>query len=938
MKNKRFFVKLLVYVSITLVILAMVAFLFTYRIRKMLTNAAGDDLKETVMQTAVQIDSKIESKLFIVDTFAKQLEVNIKEARLRAEKLKKQYGYSRVGVVNLSGKALVGKDIAIKDYVCIQNAFHGNSSISISDESGDLVAAAAIYNGSKIKYVVYAVTPYEKLCSEFSVAIYGGKGQILITDSKKIIVPMSDHDKMDKLVGEMSKSGGKKSGYMKELIDNMANSYSVVEYFPESKLKGYFVGCASVFDNNWYVMTLLPSDVLMSEYNKIIVLVIIVFGFLIILFGIAMSYLVQANEKQKESEALRAAKEAAEVANRTKSNFLANMSHEIRTPINAVLGMDEMILRDSKEENIIEYAANIDSAGKTLLSLINDILDFSKIESGKMELIQNEYSMSSVLNDIANMLNQRAADKNLEFILNISPDIPDRLFGDEVKMRQIITNLLTNAVKYTKEGSISLNVDCSVNTDDKGNLIHGDKRIDDEGRSIFRISVKDTGCGISEENINKLFDSFERIDEKKHRNIEGTGLGLAITKSFVNLMDGEIFVESTYGEGSEFIVVLPQKVVSDEPMGDFAGKFHENLLKRKAYKESFIAPDASVLVVDDNKMNLTVVEGLLRSTRIRLNTAESGKEAIELAKKQKYDVILLDHMMPVMDGIETLNALKEQNLIDDTPVIALTANAISGAKDMYISKGFDDYLSKPITGSQLEEKLMKWLPSELVTATEETAQADEAEGENIEFITAIKECGYIEYKTALSYSSGGAAGVMENVKTFIDNADTNINNITNAFEASDAKMYGIAAHTLKSNLGFIGAVRLADFAKDLEMAGKSEDWDTIKKQNEVFMHEIEAINIELKKCLGVEESEQTAVMADDKIIELCEKLKDFADCYDIVSLEEIAGIFEKNKSNIRNSTEEDISKTIEDLKDSVTDIDMEKVVEISDHILSWING
>lgn len=388
---------------------------------------------------------------------------------------------------------------------------------------------------------------------------------------------------------------------------------------------------------------------------------------------------------------------------KAKSEFLSNMSHEIRTPINAVLGMNEMIQRESDNEQISEYSRNIASSGSMLLALINDILDLSKIESGKVAIIRVEYQLSTVCNDLMNMIKDRAGKKNLGLKLKINPQIPNYLYGDEVRIRQIVLNLLTNAVKYTETGTITVNVDF-VN--------RSKSQID------LKISVKDTGRGIKKTDINKLFTSFQRLEEAHNKNIEGTGLGLAIVGGYVKLMHGKIDVVSDYGKGSEFIVTIPQKVVKHDEIGEFDFKFNKPSAKTSSYKPTFKAPRAKILAVDDNNMNLIVVKNLLKATDIRIDFAHSGQECLDKVRNEFYDVILLDHMMPEMDGTECLRILKDQKLINKTPVIALTANALSGAKEEYVRLGFDDYISKPIVPLELENMLKHWLPGWLIDVTQ----------------------------------------------------------------------------------------------------------------------------------------------------------------------------------------------------------------------------
>ena len=555
----------------------------------------------------------------------------------------------------------------------------------------------------------------------------------------------------------------------------------------------------------------------------------------------------------RATEMARMEERRAKAANEAKSNFLANMSHEIRTPINAVLGMNEVILRECKDEKILEYSQNIEAAGRTLLSLINDILDFSKIEAGSMEIHESEYELSSVLNDIYNMISIKAQQKSLELILDVDSDLPDKLFGDEMRFRQVVVNVLNNAVKYTQEGSVTLKVT-------------GDKNYD--GTINLKIDVTDTGMGIKEDDIGKLFEKFKRLDIDKNRTVEGSGLGLAITSSLLELMGGSISAKSTYGQGSTFTIILPQVIRDETKIGNFKERINRSIKERKTYKEKFTAPEAEILVVDDTPMNHVVIKELLRPTMIHIESARSGMECLDKQHQKKYDIIFLDYRMPGMDGTETFDAIKkdENSPNKDTPIIVLTANAITGARDNFLKIGFDDYLSKPVESDKLEATLIKFLPEDKViftriedednavtveTAIEQTKIQDDSANwmdklEEIDAKEGLKNCGTVD-----SYISI--------LKVYYESVDDSRSNIEKAFAEENWKDYTSYVHSLKSTSRTIGALKLSDLSAQLEKAGNENDIETIRK------HQDELLNLYLKiKCSMDSITEIAGIQEEDK--------------------------------------------------------------------------
>lgn len=412
--------------------------------------------------------------------------------------------------------------------------------------------------------------------------------------------------------------------------------------------------------------------------------------------------LFQNSIYRSSNRTARQRKQEIEELNQAQNRFFSSMSHEIRTPINTIIGLNEMILRETTSDEIAADAKDIQTASKMLLALINDILDMSKIESGKMDIVPVSYHVGDMLSEIVNMIWVRAKEKGLEFHIDVDQKMPSQLLGDEVRIKQILINVLNNAVKYTAEGSITLSIQC---------------RRQEHGRAQIVYSVADTGMGIKKENIPYLFSAFKRVDEEKNRHIEGTGLGLSIVKQLVDLMGGDISVNSVYTKGTTFIITIPQEIVSEEEIGNIDIEARHAINARKYYKRSFEAPRARILIVDDNDANLMVEAKLLRDTKVQTETAGSGAECLQKTLKNRYDVILMDHLMPEMDGVVCLHEIRAQagGLNQETPVIILTANAGSENQKLYKREGFDGYLTKPVTGGQLEAELLRHLPEEIVT-------------------------------------------------------------------------------------------------------------------------------------------------------------------------------------------------------------------------------
>ncbi len=835
MKNKISSGKTRIIILLTsfVVVLMLVGLLMSSKLNELIQNYAEKQVTRQADTIAELLEEQLVAEISDLNNISGYIEGQPEEIDKHMKMAEGKDKDAKWGLMSLNGEAVYGERLNISDYEGIQDSFRGNYAVSYKDTEG-MLFTVPVYNNKNIKYVLYKLISKDSLVEKFGRECYDGEGDVLIANrEEQIVVPFVQWNEKDKAF--LSRDEVKNTFAIISDKLNIASS-AAARVKVDDACKYLFV--SEVGDFNLVLVGQVDEAVVTEGVSYIITLVLWVFGLLLLLLVIGMVFLFGAEEKAMESEELRKAKLLADTANKAKSDFLANMSHEIRTPINAIIGMNEMILRECGDKNIKDYAYNVQNASGTLLSLVNDILDISKIEAGKMEIVEDEYKLSILLNDIRNMIQIKAEQKDLLFKIQVDEELPERLIGDQVRIRQIIINLLNNAVKYTKTGSVSFKVEKEAVVEDE---------------VIIKISVEDTGIGIKEENIDKLFDSFERLELKQNRNIEGTGLGLAITNRLVNLMNGQITVDSVWGEGSTFTVVLSQKIVGSQVIGNYEELYKTYMKPVSTYKEIFTAPNAKILVVDDHEMNLMVVKSLLKKTMIDISTCTSGEKCVELVKNNNYDVVLLDHMMPGMDGIDTLKVIRDldEDKYKSLPIIALTANAIVGAKEKYISLGFDDYLAKPIQYEELEKMLEKYIIDKKVVI--EDSLKNEMSISNAKQGEIKSHSELIDKKTGLMYSANDEEIYKEFLQLFCNYKEEKKTNIMVAYEKEAWDEYGIAVHALKSSSLSIGGKKLSELAKKHEVAAKGGDISFIRSEYKQLLELYDDTCVEIKKLLAIDD-------------------------------------------------------------------------------------
>ena len=608
----------------------------------------------------------------------------------------------------------------------------------------------------------------------------------------------------------------------------------------------------------------------------------------------------------------------AQKATKSKTAFLSNMSHEIRTPINSIIGMNEMILRSSGEKETLEYANTIKSASQMLLALVNDTLDFSKIESGKMEIVETKYDLSSVIHDIYSIFNIKMDEKGLAFQVEVDPDLPIGLIGDNVRLRQVITNLMTNALKYTDAGTIYLKIHRCQNLSS-----HTVK---------LRISVEDTGTGIAKEDLSRLKEKFVRLNLERNNDIEGTGLGISIVNGYLELMNSALQIESEPGVGSKFYFDIVQGVYDFTPIGEFAN--YNIFSKKDVYVQSFIAPDARLLVVDDNQANLKVFEGLLKGLQCHIDTALNGEKAIKNASKTKYDLIFMDHMMPVMDGVMTFHNIRQLCEINkDTPVFVLTANAVAGAEQEYMNEGFTGYLTKPIVPQKLEKTVHDNIAPELVIEISESVRDGVTDRQiQKDDLSELPRVEGIDWDYAYSHFNDVNL-LSEIVKDFIATLASFVNELRDYYEAivetqdeQKLHLFEVRIHSMKSAATMIGLLPIAGTAATLEYAARDRRLEVIIDMTPAFLAECERYQMILSDAFFKNDSVKISDWSVDEVVKKFDLLEHETQQFNIRTMDDAMNAI------LQYEFSDDVSLLVTNLRGYVANLEVDKITETTNAI------
>lgn len=829
---------MILFPALFLVLLIVVGVMLQQRIRTMFHTYVEQEVAMNIDMLANRIDARFGAELMGMENLIRIKGTDSWESLLEESDVDGM-GIKRMGVLAHRGRAIVGDSLKVSEWDGIRQSFQGYPAISYAKGKGLLLTVPVFY-GENIRYVLYRHYTEAELAKEFDIECFDGAGRVLLVLPGGS-VPMSSGDWTEADRGYIDRM--ELGGVLRQLRARLYSAPSAALYDQEENV----VFMADLKRMDGQVIGFVPASALDGGLLAVTRLVIWVFSMLVLLFAVSAAYLFTRERRVME----------ADQASQAKTAFLAHMSHEIRTPINAILGMNEMILRASPPKNIRTYAHRAHEAGEALLGIVNDILDLSKIEAGKMELEPAEFRIADILERACTMIRVRAEKKDLAFTAIVDPTIPAVLYGDGARVQQVMVNLLTNAVKYTRTGSVTLTVTRLPREKWPLGLT-----LPAVAPVVLAIEVQDTGIGIRPEDQQRLFGDFVRLDARRNRNIEGTGLGLALTRRFTGRMGGTVTLASVYGKGSTFTAYLPLEARSAEKIGAF--DMQRDTAQDEPAHAQILIPDAHILVVDDNEMNRFVAKSLLKETRAHVRLAASGRECLDRLRAEPYDLVLLDDMMPELSGTETLALMKKERLAKGTPIVALTANAVVGAKETYLAAGFDDYLAKPIDPEALTNLLRRTLPAALQETDEggaanrreeadampQEALAEESsqtqgfaveETETPELTTLAEAEPLIDTALGLSYAGGIRDLYDPMLRMFADLQPKKSEKIAATYNAADWPTYSIDVHALKSNALSIGAKHLSELAKSLELAakaiGKAEATAEEKHEAEATIHE-----------------------------------------------------------------------------------------------------
>ena len=796
--------KIIVQICALIAVLAAFAVWMQMRAAALMISSLENTVASQATDVALMTEKQIQEELSVLSLAAGCLEPapgDEAQDRLLRELRGMEAGVS-VGVISIDGESVLGDVLPYRTFKNLPVAMHGQAVVDYQAGYG-LIFAVPLMRGSNVSGVLCRLYSERMIPWHFRMTALNSSMRLLLHDRNgQMIMPYRAYSEEDTAFFR-SPEVQEALGLLRSQLEThrSAASYLMLNE------KQYFLFASDLPHANCTVTGYVPWGAVAGPMTAVFSRSIRVAALLLMIFLSVGAYLVVTREKAARSEALEKEKELADQASQARSEFLASMSHEIRTPINTILGLNEMILRKSKDAAVGRYARSVRTAGSSLLSIINDILDFSKIESGKFRIVETEYRLSELIQTVSSMMRPRAEAKGLEFHVKVNAEVPNCLYGDTRRIQQVLINLLTNAIKYTERGTVDFAVSHAPRPD--------------EDKTMLRFIIRDTGIGIREEDQSRLFKGFERFDMQRNQHVEGTGLGLAITHNLVEMMNGSISFNSVYGEGTTFAVALPQKITAPAPIGEYSEA--DDAGSSEEYQVSFLAPDADVLAADDNEMNRFVLAELLKDTQIKLDIVSNGEEALQRLLVKHYDAVLLDQRMGGMNGVETLRAASRLPNSFGTPFIVLTADADLGARERFLREGFSDYLSKPLDFNMLERALMRCLPPEKVHPApkpQPEASAPVVSAPSAPSTATADEAPVFDRKAALQYSAGNKKIFKKLAGTFAGLYEKKSAQLGELFASEDWNAYTDAVHSLKSTSLSVGGLRVSTAAKASEMAGK----------------------------------------------------------------------------------------------------------------------